>query len=245
MKGKKGPTLIIFLLFASLFLIRLVHLSADPPYNLSSSGGPYGDPGGYSFNARNRVLFGTWEVDDYNMMYLSFPPHLFTYLIFRFFGVGIAQQNLVPVLFSWGSLVVFFLLLKSRFSRGLALAGTALLGLNYLFLMFSRIANRVMPPIFFLLLGILFLQKGTRKRGWFCAAGASFFLALVSKSVIFYILAAAGAADLVFALSRYSIRSVAGQAGLLSVGPWFRDFPGSSSSTFPTRNSFAPSASST
>jgi len=227
MKGKKGPTLIIFLLFASLFLIRLVHLSADPPYNLSSSGGPYGDPGGYSFNARNRVLFGTWEVDDYNMMYLSFPPHLFTYLIFRFFGVGIAQQNLVPVFFSWGSLVVFFLLLKSRFSRGLALAGTALLGLNYLFLMFSRIANRVMPPIFFLLLGILFLQKGTRKRGWFCAAGASFFLALVSKSVIFYILAAAGAAYLFFALSRYSIRSVAGQAGLLSVGalvpglPWF------------------------
>ena len=82
MPGKKGIPLLAAFLLTLLLCIRLFLLTADPPYDLSTSGGPYGDPGGYSFNARNMVLYGTWEVDDYNMMFMSIPPHLLTFISF-------------------------------------------------------------------------------------------------------------------------------------------------------------------
>lgn len=218
MPGKKGFPLLAALLLALLLCLRLVHITADPPYDLSASGGPYGDPGGYSFNARNKVVFGTWEVDDYNMMYVSFPPHIVTFLSFKLLGVGFAQQNLVPVLFSFGSLFLFFLILRRRFSYTWALGGTGLLGINYLFLMYSRVANRVMPPIFFILLGIYFLQKGTRKTGHCLAAGMSFFLALISKSVVFYVLAAVGIGYLIYICLHHKIKEIAIQITSLAAG---------------------------
>jgi 4-amino-4-deoxy-L-arabinose transferase-like glycosyltransferase len=227
MSRKNACFVLAAFLLAILLSLRLLHITADPPYDLSTSGGPYGDPGGYSFNARNKVLFGTWEVDDYNMMYLSFPPHLVTYFSFKLLGVGLAQQNLVPVLFSMGSLLLFFLILRRRFSYAWAFGGTGLLGINYLFLMYSRVANRVMPPLFFILLGIYFLQKGTRKAGFFLAAGTSFFLALASKSVVFYVLAGIGIGYLAYILLHHKIKEIASQIALLTVGvlgpgiPWF------------------------
>ncbi len=218
MPGKKGFPLIAAFLLVFLLCLRLFLLTADPPYDLSTSGGPYGDPGGYSFNARNKVLFGTWEVDDYNMMHLSFPPHLMTYLSFKVLGVGLAQQNLVPVLFSMGILVLFFLILRDRFSYVWALGGTLLLGLNYLFLMYSRVANRVMPPLFFILLGLFFLQKKGHKAGYDMGAGTSFFLALISKSVIFYVLGSIGIAYLAFSLLYQRVKETSKHVTFLAMG---------------------------
>ena len=226
MSQKKTITLVLFSLFLILFLIRFVHLTADPPYDLSTSGGPYGDPGGYSFNARNKTLFGSWEVDNFNMMYLSFPPHSVTYLVFRLLGIGYAQQNLVPVLFSFASLIFFFLIIRERLGNISALIGTGLLGFNYLFLMYSRIANRVMPPIFFILLGIYLLQKGKKKPLWLIGAGMSLFLALISKSVVFFAVGAVLAGYLVYVLLNTSIKEIAKRLSLLLVGallpfiPW-------------------------
>ena len=188
MPSKRTVVLIAFGLFLILFAVRFIHLSADPPYDLSTSGGPYGDPGGYSFNARNKLLFGTYEVDNYNMMYMSYIPHLATLWTFKVFGIGFAQMNLVPVFFSCLILIVFFFLLKERFNELLAMLGTALLGMNYLFLMFSRVANRIMPSLFFFVLGLYLLQRGKKKPGWVFGAGISFAVAILSKSVLFYAL---------------------------------------------------------
>lgn len=227
MSGKKAVAFLTVTIFLFLFSIRFIHLSADPPYDLSTSGGPYGDPGGYSFNARNKILFGTWEVDNYNPMYISIVPHGFTYLSFKLLGVGFAQQNLVPVMFSCLSMFFFFLLLRRRFSSWYALLGTTLLGINYLFLMFSRVADRVMPPIAFLLMGLYFLQKGEKKVGWFLGAGFSFLLALISKSVVFYILGAVGLGYLIFMLFGYSLQEWGKRIAYLGAGfflpflPWF------------------------
>ena len=227
MRNRKASTLLILLLFAALLSIRLIHLAADPPYDLSTSGGPWGDPAGYSQNARAKVLYDTWEIDGYNMMYSSFPPHLVTFAVFKLFGVGLAQQNIVPVLFSTGALVVFFFLLRLVYGLVPALAGTFLLGFNYLFLMFSRIADRVMPPLFFLLLGILFLVKGKTKPVLNLAAGASFILALISKSVIFYALGAILLGYFFYLLFNKDIKILARNLALLLAGaliilvPWY------------------------
>ncbi|MBE0460736.1 MAG: glycosyltransferase family 39 protein [Candidatus Aminicenantes bacterium] len=227
MFSKKNLVFLSFALFVVLFGIRLIHLSADPPYNLSTSGGPYGDPGGYSFNARNKILFGTWEVDDYNMMYVSFPPHVATYVIFKLLGIGFSQMNLVPVLFSWLCLLFFFFILKGRFNEKYALLGTAALGLNYLFLMYSRIANRIMPSLFFVILGIYFLQKGEKKRGWLLGAGASFIFALLSKSVVFYAVGAILGGYFLFSICNDNIKGIAKRISFIFFGslfpflPWF------------------------
>jgi hypothetical protein len=227
MRDKRAATLLILLLFAALLSIRFIHLAADPPYDLSTSGGPWGDPAGYSQNARAKILYGTWEIDAYNMMYSSFPPHLVTVAVFRLFGVGLAQQNLVPVLFSTGALAVFFLLLRLVYGLIPALAGTFLLGINYLFLMFSRIADRVMPPLFFLLLGILFLVKGKSKPVLNLAAGVSFLLALISKSVIFYALGAILMGYFFYLLFNEDFKTIVRNLALLLAGaliilvPWY------------------------
>lgn len=177
--------------FLILLAIRIVHIEADPPYTLSLSGAAWGDPGGYNFNARNKVLFGSWEIDDYNMMYTSYPPHLLTYGIYRVFGVGFAQQNSVPVLFSFLTILFFFLILRRRYDEKIALLGAFLLGINYIFLMFSRIANRDMPAVFFLVLTVYFLQKAEDRAAWLPAAGAAAALSLTSKSFFFFILGGA------------------------------------------------------
>jgi 4-amino-4-deoxy-L-arabinose transferase-like glycosyltransferase len=227
-KMPRKTTLAVFIiaLFALLFIIRFIHLTADPPYDLSTSGGPYGDPAGYSFNARNKILFGEWEVDDFNMMYVSFPPHLVTYLFFKIFGAGIGAQNLVPILFSFFTLILFFMLLRNQAGDTIALIGTGLLGINYLFLMYSKIANRIMPALFFILLGIFFLHKGKKRPFWQVFAGVSFFLALISKSVIFYAVGAVLVGYLAYLLFNNALKDILKRAVLIIVGslipflPW-------------------------
>lgn len=218
--------IIIILVFSVPFLVRFIHLTADPPYNLSSSGAPWGDPGGYSFNARNKILFGSWEVDDYNMMYTSYPPHLITYSIFRLFGVGLAQQNSVPVFFSCLSLLFIFLILRRRHDPKTALLGAVLLSFNYTFLMYSRIANRVMPSVLFMILGIYLLQKG-KKSPWInIAAGLSLALALLSKSVVFYAVGAIGLGYFLWLFFEYRIKDILLRLAALLAGalvaliPW-------------------------
>ncbi len=82
--GRKGIWAPLALVLLLSFVPRIVHLSADPPVRISpTSCGDYGDPASYAANARNKVLFGRAQVDDFNPMYGSPVGHLATYLIFR------------------------------------------------------------------------------------------------------------------------------------------------------------------
>ena len=182
--------LVFGLLLFFLFPLRLIHLSADPPSSLSASAGEYGDPGGYSYNARNRVVFGQWTLDEYNPMYVSPLPHYVTYLFFRFFGVGLMQMNFVPVFFALLSFFVFFLVARRQLQAPILYLGIYLLGINYLFTLYSRIANRIMPMIFFLLLALFLIELGTKEKKWLFLAGMAGTLAYSSKGVCLYILLA-------------------------------------------------------
>jgi 4-amino-4-deoxy-L-arabinose transferase-like glycosyltransferase len=193
MQKRKTQIALIVLVVLLLLSLRMIHPSADPPENLSTSGGPYGDPGGYAFHARNKILFGQWKIDEMNSSLYSSPiPALLTYLSFKLFGIGFFSMNLIPILFSCLVLIFAFFILKDTLDNSLSLTvlGVSFLGLNYLFLMYSRIANRVMPMIFFLVLALFFFLKGSRKRNWYFFAGFSTFLAFMAKSVCFYIVGA-------------------------------------------------------
>ncbi len=193
MGKKKTQISLILIVILFLFSLRMIHPSADPPETLSMSAGPYGDPGGYAFNARNKILFGTWEIDGVNSPLYSSPiPAFLTYLSFKLFGIGFIQMNIVPIFFSCLSLIFVFFIMRQMFNGSLSLIIVAitLLGMNYLFLMYSRIANRVMPMIFFLVLALYLALKGSRHKRWYLFAGISSFLALMTKGVCIYIIGA-------------------------------------------------------
>ncbi len=104
-----------WLLFALFICLRLIYLDADPPEYLNWAWGEWVDPGSYSYNARNKVLFGTYELDDWNLMWVTPIPHLCTYTIFKLFGVGFWQNNLVPAIFSCATIFIFFFILRNSY----------------------------------------------------------------------------------------------------------------------------------
>lgn len=226
METKKSVLLLTIFLFLALLCLRLLHLPADPPETLSASAGPYGDPGGYAYNARNKVLFGTWELDGFNPMYHTLIPHFVTYLIFKLFGVGIVQMNLVPVLFSGLVLILIYWLTVKIYTPFLARIAMCLLGINFIFIMFSRVANRIMPMLFFVVLTLCFFQLGTKRHLWNLLAGVATFLAFITKGVGLYILVACAAGFILYTLIHSEFRQKLTSFGLYLSGivvafiPW-------------------------
>jgi len=194
--------LLLLLLFAAVFSLRFIHLGADPPDDWTQTSlGYMSDPGGYAHNSRNKVLFGRWEADNWNRMYASIIPHTMNYLIFALFGQGIAQMNAVPALFSCLLLVVFFLILQRTYSRRFAEIGTALLGVSYIFTVFSQVAVRSVPMMFFVVLALYFLTRRRHpEKIDLVLAGAMCFLAFMSKGTLLHVLPAVflGAVAFVF-----------------------------------------------
>jgi 4-amino-4-deoxy-L-arabinose transferase-like glycosyltransferase len=221
MKKKKTRIALIVLVVLLLLSLRMIHPSADPPETLSTSGGPYGDPGGYAFHARNKILFGEWKIDEMNSPLYSSPiPALLTYLSFKLFGIGFFSMNLIPIFFSCLILIFAFFILKDTLDNSLSLAvlGISFLGLNYLFLMYSRIANRVMPMIFFLLMALFFFLKGSRKKIWYFFAGVSTFLAFMTKSVCFYIVGAFFLGFFIYLIVKWGLKNALAPFGFYVTG---------------------------
>jgi 4-amino-4-deoxy-L-arabinose transferase-like glycosyltransferase len=192
MTFKQTPSvqlLTTILLFAVLFSLRFIHLDADPPKTLDPiSIGHLSDPGGYVFNARNKIEFGTWKIDEWNLMYVTPLIHIITYVVFLALGVGIAQMNIVPAVFSCLILVIVYLILKRSLNQTYAFIGIILLGMNFQFTMFSRIAVRVMPMLFFTVLTVYLLMTAEKKKFAFFLAGALCFISFTIKGTFLLIL---------------------------------------------------------
>lgn len=191
---RAGP----YLLLAALLLLRLVYPRADPPHFLDWSGGLYFDEGAYTHNARNKLLFGQWRLDQWNNMYYSPVHNYLVYLSFSAFGIGLLQERLVAIVLSGLSVVLFYFLLSEAFDAGTALLGTLLLGTNYLFVLFGKLGLLEVPVTFAAILTLYCFAKGVggRGRAWFFLAGASSFLVYVFKSLGAYFVGAAVASAL-------------------------------------------------
>jgi 4-amino-4-deoxy-L-arabinose transferase-like glycosyltransferase len=189
---KRVRLLFVLLFFSALFSLRLVHLGADPPKDLDPvSPGYICDPGEYARNARNKIVTGEWKTGDwgFDFMYVTPLPHGVFYLVFLLLGAGIAQMNVVPVIFSCLTLFLAYLILKKTISLAFALLGAGLLGVNFLFTMFSRVANMTMPMLFFVCLTIYLLMLAeTRKRVLFFAAGVTCFICFTVTGMFLTIL---------------------------------------------------------
>lgn len=178
------------------------------------------DPGSYVINARNKVVLGQWEMDMWNIMHVSPLPHYVTYLVFLLFGPGVGQMNLVPVIFSCLLLILMYFLFKKYANKKFALIGVAVLGINYQFTMFSRIAVRVMPQFFFAFLALYLLDRKEDKRIPAFLAGISCFIAFTVKGTFAQIFPAIliGYAFFLFFKKRKTIISALTLVGLFLSG---------------------------
>lgn len=185
---------IVLIIFIVLFGLRLIHISADPPTNLSWSGGLFFDEGALAHNARNKVLFGEWKLDEWNDFYYSPILTYVKWLVFAVFGVGLVQLRLVPIGFSCLTLWGLYLALRVSLKRSTAILSVFLLGFNYIYLMYNRLGLTEIPLLFFAALTLYLWQSGLhtknlRDGGWYMFfAGISCFTVYIFKALLIYFL---------------------------------------------------------
>ena len=125
-------------LLATLLLalaLRAVFPVADPPW-LAPIGITWHDEGVWAHNARNKALFGQWQLDQWNPMYVSPVFTGLEYLSFSVFGVGLWQARLVSVVAGVAATAALALGLRATATPAVALAGAALLAVNFTWVMY-------------------------------------------------------------------------------------------------------------
>ncbi|MEW6016098.1 MAG: tetratricopeptide repeat protein [Candidatus Zixiibacteriota bacterium] len=95
-------------------LVRINHLSADPPIELTTSQDVYTDPAQYTSFARNYVLFGSFNpLHDYRLVFfLKSATTLLAVAIFKLFGVSYASANTVGLAFSFSTLILLYFIIR-------------------------------------------------------------------------------------------------------------------------------------
>ena len=214
----------LLLLFLGFLLLRLVHLLADPPQNLSWSLGLFFDEGIYNHNARNKVLFGQWRLDEWNDFYYAPLSSLLKYWVFKFFGVGRIQMRLVSVVFSWFSLIFVYFGVKESYNKRTGFLAVLLLGINYIYLMYNRLGMQDTQTLALFILTFYFWQKGImslkseEEKGehvprimfsaswewYFFLTGVFCFITYTFKNLFLYLLPAPFAALIFYALLQSS-----------------------------------------
>lgn len=151
------------------------------------------DDASYADVAKNIVKSGNW-LDFYwlgGQPFLEKPPlyYWLTALFFNIFGVNEFGARLFPALSGVGTLAVVFV-----FARRYLLAESALVSVILLmtvsgFWDFSSRAMLDMPTTFFVTLSLLFFYLSLQqpKAPWYLLYGASFSLAILTKSVVGFI----------------------------------------------------------
>lgn len=187
-------SVLILVLFLALIGARVYNMTADPPSDLSWSGGLFFDEGALAHNARNQVLFGEWETDEWNDFYYSPILSYIKWAIFAAFGVGMWQLRLVSLLFTTGTLAVIYSLIKKSHGRLTAALGMTLLGGNYLYLMYSRLGLTEISVAFLAVLTLycwglgMAAQTGWQRGLWMVLAGSSCFMVFIFKTLLIYFL---------------------------------------------------------
>ncbi len=185
-KNTKLIILLLLIIGCAMFL-RVWHLEADPPTDLSRSSGIFMAEGGWVYNARNKVLFDTWQIDNYNKMYLAPIMNYLFFLSFKFIGPGLLSARLVSIVLGLLSFFIFFMIVRKGLGPKAAIYGLILWGVNYLSIVLNRLADPYMGMTFFMLLAVFFFFKGLARRGWyFFFSGAMCLAAYLCVKESFY-----------------------------------------------------------
>ena len=114
-------TIVFVILTVLAILLRINHLSADPPPGLSTSQGIYTDPAQYISYARNFVLWGSFNpLHDFRLVFfLKSITTLVSLVVYEIAGVGYMQSNLVGLVFSFPTVLLLYFAIR-KFAGNLA-----------------------------------------------------------------------------------------------------------------------------
>ncbi|MBN1552271.1 glycosyltransferase family 39 protein [bacterium] len=98
--------------------IRMFSPLADPPEDISWSGGYYADEGFWTHDARNYYLFGRYGDDEWHDRFVSPLIHPIIYSAFLLFGSGLFALRFWAQTASAIALIIFFLAVK-KYSWGI------------------------------------------------------------------------------------------------------------------------------
>ncbi|UCD93710.1 MAG: hypothetical protein JSU69_08030, partial [Candidatus Zixiibacteriota bacterium] len=160
----KLETLAFIVLAATSLILRLNHLSADPPIGLSTSQGIYTDPPQYISFARNLVMWGTFNpLHDFRLIFfLKSATTLVSYVIFQLAGVGYLQANLVGLIFSFPTIILFYFAVRKAAGNLAGLFFLIFISLDYNQMFFGRLSFLENSMNFFGVLAFAILMYSTR-----------------------------------------------------------------------------------
>ncbi|MFQ5498166.1 MAG: hypothetical protein ACE5FH_00700 [Candidatus Zixiibacteriota bacterium] len=134
------PVVVGLLLLLALIL-RLYNLDADPPLGLSISSAVYTDPAQYTLFGKHFVQLGDWNpFNDYRLVFFwKSTVTIASIVLFKLLGTSLWSSNLVGLLFSFGSLILFFLFVRKAGGRLAGVLFVALIALNYNHIFYGRL----------------------------------------------------------------------------------------------------------
>lgn len=171
----KGRLLGAFLsLLLLLILPRVVALDADPPPALDWNPGIWTDEGFYTYTARNAVLFGHANLDEWNNRLLSPLLEGVQRFVFAQWGVSLISARAISVAASFLALVFFADALRRWFGPRIGWTALLLLGGEATLIFYNRLALLETPALA-LVCAALWALSWERPAGWlvagFLAAG--------------------------------------------------------------------------
>ena len=178
---KKIRAHILFLLVLLLFSSsRIINLDADAP--LTNWLASIGEEALWGAPARNQVLFGGWQQDEYTSQHIAMSPLYSAMLtvVFKQFGVGLSQLRLLSVIFSTLLAVLLYLFI-SRESRSVALLAAFFLLLNDSFFSFNRLGLVETTLTFFVTLAAVVSMLAKDNKALIFLSGALFCTAVFVK----------------------------------------------------------------
>ena len=184
--------IVVPIIFLVAVFLRLAFLDADPPSTVDLQF--ISDEGWWVHNARNKLLFDTWIMDDFNQSLLASPPFcIATYSAYSLFGVGFGASRLVPVICGLLTLLLFSGILHAHMPSKNAALATFLFGCNFAYTSMNRTAYVESMALMFLFLSWWLIDRLSHRVWAVFLAGMSFALSVLTKSYMVSVLVPVGA----------------------------------------------------
>lgn len=210
----------LLIVLAGATLLRGAWLTADPPTQ-PPEGIVWHDEGAWVHNARNRVLWGAWRVDNWNPVFINPVFTGLEYAAFRAFGVGTWQARTVPLASGLLAIACLAAGLAAVGGRRAALIGASLLATNYVFVMWNRAALMESTMTAFIVASWSAYACAERRPALGTLAGAAAMLAWFSKASAAFFLAAL-VADCLATLALGASRTLRDRLGVTQPSPQLR-----------------------
>jgi len=164
----------VLIVFFGVFL-RLCNINTSYPFDISYSQGVCNDEGVLASNARSKVLFDTWVIDEnsYSTPYFLLPVYNFiVYMTFAVFGVGMVQLRVMHVcVFILSCLLINLILKRDNIKPQYILFSVTIYSFSLLNILFGRIGFTENPMVLFMGASVYCYMLSEDRRSWAFLSG--------------------------------------------------------------------------